>query len=127
MNHMKTMGKCTFRPFSHASQNGRDQNAMLRIPVGSETEWNCGQPARPTRHSTKPRRARASTMVQPDLHAPLDGLGRIATGRTMVGLTSTQRCGSPDRSADESFGDNDEGHLSPIFVCVVKQSRPECA
>ena len=55
-----------------------------------------------------------------DPHAPLDGLDRIATRRTMVDLTSGQHHGSSNRSDDESFGNNEEGHFPPIFVCVVK-------
>ena len=34
MNHVKTMRNCTFRLFSYASQNGRDQNAMPGTSVG---------------------------------------------------------------------------------------------
>ena len=119
MSPLATMRKGVLRPFSYVSQNGRDQNAMLRIPVSSATEWNCG---RPFGHGIRPSicRAQASIIVQPDLHAPLDDLDRIASRRTMVDLTSRQRRGGQNRSEDESFNNNEEEHPPPIFVCIVK-------
>lgn len=85
---------------------------MLRIPVGPATN--------PARNSTRSPRASASIREQREFHAPLDGFDRIATRRTMVDLTSALRRGNPNRSEDESFDNNEEGHPQPIFLCVVK-------